>query len=74
MTFGERLVALRKQRGWKQRHLAQAAQVDHSWLSRIERDQRKGLSLDTAIRLAQALGVSLDTLVGGNENENGLSA
>ena len=64
MSLGERLVALRRQRGWNQRTLALAAGVDHSWLSRLERGQRKNMSLRCAIRLARVLGVSLDVLAG----------
>lgn len=55
--FAERLAAYRQQSGLALRPLAQAAGVSHEAVSRLERGQHIP-SLDTAFRLAVALGVA----------------
>lgn len=66
MTIGDRIKRLRERRGLTQGALAKSARVPLSTLNVVERGIRKGerLSVETVIRLARALGVSLDYLVG----------
>lgn len=65
-TIGERIRHLRQARGFTLRHLAVLAQVPQSTLSCVETGVRDGqnLTLQTGGRLARALGVTLDALVG----------
>lgn len=56
------LVAVRRDLGLSQAHLAQAAGVTPSAISQAESGSR-GLSVDTLISMADRLGVSLDRLV-----------
>jgi len=62
--FGVRLKAQRQVRAWTVRHLGRLARVDAGWISRLESGERRNISVDAAARLAVALGVSLDYLVG----------
>lgn len=62
MSLGSRLKHAREERGLSQRELARVAQVDHSWISRVEEELRHNISFDAAKRLALALGVTLDYL------------
>lgn len=72
VTMGERIVKLREQKGWRQSDLAKLARMPLSTLNMIERGVRQGdgLSVGTAKRLAKALGVALDYLVGMYEDED----
>jgi transcriptional regulator with XRE-family HTH domain len=69
MTGGKarRLVAqnvrvLRLMRGWSQEALADAAELDRSYIGDIERAERN-VSLDSLERLAQAFGLTLTDLI-----------
>jgi XRE family transcriptional regulator of biofilm formation len=62
--FGERLHMLRQQKGLSVRQLARLAHVPHETISRLENTQQRSPSLPVAMRLAHALGVSLDYLAG----------
>ena len=62
MSLGRRLKHAREQRGLSQRALARVAQVDHTWISRVEEELRQNISFAAAKRLAVALGVTLDYL------------
>lgn len=59
---GERIRALRKQRGLSQYQLAKAAQVSQGLIWQLEAN-RKGPGLRTLVRIARALSVSLDQLL-----------
>jgi transcriptional regulator with XRE-family HTH domain len=61
MTFAERLKAEREAGGWTQVSLAEASGVPAGTIRDLEQKKRRPL-LDTAYRLAKALGVSLDVL------------
>jgi len=65
-NLGERLSRIRQERGLSLKQLAALAQVPTSTLSTVENGKRpgSGLTLATALRLAHALGVSLDVLAG----------
>ncbi len=70
-TFGERLIHLRKQKGWSQIELARKASLPVSTLNTLERGTRSGkrVSVEIAQRLARALGVTLDYLTGMYDDE-----
>jgi transcriptional regulator with XRE-family HTH domain len=61
--MGQRLQTLRQKAGLSQSQLARAAEVPIGSLRNWERGRRTPL-LDTAARIAVALGVSLDELAG----------
>jgi transcriptional regulator with XRE-family HTH domain len=71
MTIGERVAHLRVKRHMRQTDLAKAANVPLSTINMLESGIRKGegLSVETAKKIARALGVSLDHLVGMYEDE-----
>jgi len=58
------LVTLRKQKGWSQERLAQEAGISYNTLIKLERNGIKNPKIETVIKLADALVVSLDKLVG----------
>lgn len=64
MTLGARIKALREKRGFGIRELARAADIRHATLSELERGLRADVTTDTAKRIARALGVSVDHLIG----------
>ena len=67
--IGERLRRLRGKRGLSVRQLARLADVPHETISRLENNQQRHPSLPVAMRLAKALGVTLDYLAGMYEEE-----
>jgi transcriptional regulator with XRE-family HTH domain len=71
MEFRQRLRELRERRGLSQNKLAQAAGVAQAVVQRLEAGVREvdHLSVGVARRLAKALGVSIDHLVGMYEDE-----
>jgi transcriptional regulator with XRE-family HTH domain len=58
------LVTLRKQKGWSQEKLAQESSISYNTLIKLERNGIKNPKIETVIKLADALNVSLDKLVG----------
>lgn len=60
--FGEQLKSLREKAGLSLNGLAAKAGVDHSQLARLESAERS-CTLETAVKIAGALGVSLGILV-----------
>jgi transcriptional regulator with XRE-family HTH domain len=56
-AFGDRVRHLRRDRGWTQEQLAEAAGMDRSFLADVERGVRNP-TLDTIHRLALGLGIS----------------
>ena len=65
-TTGALIRARRRELGLKQTDLARLAGTDRSTVSRAETGARKAttLSLASMVRFAQALGVSVDSLIG----------
>ena len=61
-TLATRLRAARQHKGLTLRQLSMLSLVDAGWISRLETGERTNISLQAAIRLADALGVSLDYL------------
>ena len=64
--FGERILRLRKKRGWSQRELGKHVGTSDQVISRYERGEMTP-SVEAAARIAEALGVSLDYLAGLSE-------
>lgn len=65
--IGQRIRALRKQRGYTQEKLAEAADLSVPYLSHIERG-KKGVSLAAIIRIVAALDTSLEYLLFGRQS------
>ena len=63
MTFGERLRALRKERGYRQGELAELIGIDQNNISRYERDKTQP-SLSMLEWLCMALEVTATELLG----------
>lgn len=61
------LAKIRKQKGWSQEKLAQEAGISYNTLIKIERSGIKNPKIETVIKLAEALQVSTDKLIGRNE-------
>jgi transcriptional regulator with XRE-family HTH domain len=62
--LGKRIVAARGQRGWSQRELVRVSHVGQNNLSFLEQGKKPSVRADTVVRLAEALGVSADYLLG----------
>jgi len=58
------LIELRKQKGWTQEKLARESDISYNTLIKLERKGIKNPKIETVIKLANALEVSLDELVG----------
>jgi transcriptional regulator with XRE-family HTH domain len=58
------LKKLRNKKGWSQERLAREADISYQTLIKIEQNRIKNPRLETLIKLARALNVSLDKLVG----------
>lgn len=59
---GRRIAKLRIQKGYTQERLADALNIDRSYLSKIEAGKRS-CSIDLVVQLSAFFGVSLDYLV-----------
>jgi len=64
MTLGQRVRQLRAKRDWNQKQLAEASRITQATISRLEADQVTQLKSEALGRLAEALGVTVDYLVG----------
>jgi transcriptional regulator with XRE-family HTH domain len=69
-TLGRRVGRIRKERGFTQVELAARIGIIQSIVSAVEGDERK-LSAEMAVRFAQALGVSMDELLGPGRGKKG---
>jgi transcriptional regulator with XRE-family HTH domain len=68
--FAARVRQARLARGWDQTTLARQARVPPATISRLERGMHPGITLVSARKIAQALGLGLDYLAdtfGGSE-------
>lgn len=63
-TLGRRIADCREHLGWTQRHLAGEAGLSVTFVSEVENDRRTPGG-ETLLRIANALGASLDYLVKG---------
>jgi transcriptional regulator with XRE-family HTH domain len=64
MTLGERILILRRRLKMSQSMVARAARVDTNTIARLEQGRVHDLSGDTIVRVARALHVSTDVLLG----------
>lgn len=62
LALGNSIRRLRKERGISQEHLALLAEVDRSYVGRVERGDNN-VAILTLAKLAKALGVSLAKLM-----------
>ena len=67
-TSGDRIRELRDDRKWTQERLAEGAGMSKGFLSDVENNKRN-LSADYALKIANALGVSLDYLLRGESGQ-----
>lgn len=58
-----RFIELRMKKGWSQSDLARAAKVTSGVISRIEAGLQPDFKLSVIVKLASALGVSVDSLL-----------
>jgi len=63
-VYLQNLVKLRKQKGWSQERLATESGISYNTLIKLERGGIVNPKIETVIKLADALNVSLDELVG----------
>jgi transcriptional regulator with XRE-family HTH domain len=70
MTFGQRLRQFRELAKLTQSELARRANTPQPVISDVESGRQKSVNLDTARRIARALGVTLDMLAGPEEEED----
>lgn len=64
MTFGERILLMRRRRGLTQAELAKRAGLNVNGLARVERGDTKDLAGQRVAQLARALGCTSDYLLG----------
>ena len=72
MTLGARIQVLRKKRALGIRELARIADVPHVTLLRLEQGIRSDVTTETAKKIARALGVGVDYLIGTWEEDDDL--
>src|SRR6266571_1142743 len=65
-TPGDRIREAREEKDWTQEQLADKAQISKSFLSDVENNKRN-VSAENALKIADALGVSLDYLMRGDQ-------
>lgn len=63
MSFGQRMIQVRKEKNMSQEQLAKALKATPTTIGRYERDEVKP-SIEVALKIAQVLEVSLDYLTG----------
>jgi transcriptional regulator with XRE-family HTH domain len=68
MSFGARVIEVRKERGMSQEQLAKALGATPTTVGRYERDEVKP-SIEVAVKIAEVLEVSLDYLTGSSQND-----
>ena len=64
MTIGERIRKRRQELGWSQRELAQRVNTRQATIADLERGAQKETSTALMRRLAKAMGVTADWLIG----------
>ena len=68
--LGQNIRKYRLQKGWSQKQLSDAVNIDRAELSRIENGERGAMSCTMLRRFAKALGVSMDELMGEDEEND----
>jgi transcriptional regulator with XRE-family HTH domain len=69
LSFGERIVLLRRRQGMTQRTLGEEAGIHPNTIARLERGRLTDLPGKAVARLAQALGTTTDYLLGLSEQD-----
>jgi len=72
VALGARIQVLRKKRALGVRELARIADVPHVTLLRLEQGIRSDVTTETAKKIARALGVGVDYLIGTWEEDDDL--
>ncbi|MBK6881197.1 MAG: helix-turn-helix transcriptional regulator [Elusimicrobia bacterium] len=62
--LGKNIKAFRTKKGWSQQKLAEAASLSYATITKLEQGRAKEPTIHSMIKLADALGVSIDALVG----------
>lgn len=62
--FGDRVRAIRQDCKMTQEELGTRLGASRTWITDLENNKQRGLSADTVVRFARALGVSADYLLG----------
>lgn len=73
MTFGERILIMRRRSEMTQRALASAAGLNTNTIARLEQGNLKDLGGQSVAKLARALGCTSDFLLGLTGDESRLS-
>lgn len=68
-TVGDRIREIREKRNMTQEQLAKAARISKGFLSDVENNKRN-VSSETLLRIANCLGASVDYLLKGETKEN----
>ena len=63
ITIAKNIKKLRKQQGLSQDKLSKLADISHNTIIKIESGAIQSPTMDTASKIAKALGVSLDDLI-----------
>ena len=63
LNIGERITALRKQKGWSQTDLAKTIEASRDMIGKYERNDNLP-SIEVAFKLADIFGISVDYLLG----------
>lgn len=61
---GTRMRRLREKRGWSLRRLAQESGVSHVYIHNLENGSRSSVSLNHAVSIAHAFGMTVSELIG----------
>lgn len=67
-SLGTRITDLRERRGWTQKKLSEEARLSVTFLSEVENGKRN-IGSESLLRIADALGASLDFLLRGTEDQ-----
>ena len=62
--LGKKIKELRKNKGWSQQKLAETAGLAFNTIARMEQGIGESPNLKTLVKLADALEISIDNLVG----------
>ena len=68
--LGHNIRKYRIQKGWSQKQLSDAVNIDRAEISRIENGERGAMSCTMLRRFSKALGVSMDELMGEDEEND----
>lgn len=73
MNFGEKLRALRTQKGYTLKQMEKITGITQSYLSKLERNEKTNPSIDTLTSLANFFGVEVQWLIQDNDDTDNSS-